>query len=558
MSSASSVAEPNHSRRQVILRLAAIFGVVAVAVAIAVQYVRHNAEPILRQRIVETLSLRFHCPVELDRIHISAMQGLFVTGEGLRIPNPTREAHAVPLAVIRSFQFRTDFRALLHPSTSVGIVYVQGLEVHIPPTSHGSPDVDDDSARLRFTISHLICDDAQLFIENSDPLKQPLLFHIQHLELTDIVWHKPVHYDATLINPKPTGLIHAIGTFGPWNASAPRDTPLDGNYDFSRAALNTIRGLGGTLSSNGHFAGRLGKMTIDGVTDTPDFSLDTSSLPLPLHTEFHAIVDGSTGDTRLDSVRARLQHSDFTARGTVLRTPAGHDIALEVEMPNARIEDVLQLAVRSRRPLMRGALTLHARLHVPPGPLRVAQKIQLEGRFGIDGVSFTDPVMQAKINNLSQRAQGHPAEPLVTGDNQSDTATTSAMRAEFVLRTSLITVRSLRYQIPGALLLLDGVYGLDGQVFEFNGHARTVATASQMTTGWKSILLQVVDPLLKKNGAGMEIPVSISGTGGDFQFGLALQQRSTEEMKQDLGNIGHREQGQRPYPRPWGAHPHKD
>ena len=71
------------------LWLVFLAALVAVALTVTFQYVRHNAEPILRQRIVETLSRRVHSPVELDRIHIFAMQGLLVTGEGLRIPNPT-------------------------------------------------------------------------------------------------------------------------------------------------------------------------------------------------------------------------------------------------------------------------------------------------------------------------------------------------------------------------------------------------------------------------------------------------------------------------------------
>ena len=71
------------------LWLAFLAALVAVAFTETFQYVRHNAEPILRQRIVETLSRRFHSPVELDRIHISATRVLLVTGEGLRIPNPT-------------------------------------------------------------------------------------------------------------------------------------------------------------------------------------------------------------------------------------------------------------------------------------------------------------------------------------------------------------------------------------------------------------------------------------------------------------------------------------
>ena len=71
---------------------------------------------------------------------------------------------------------------------------------------------------------------------------------------------------------------------------------------------------------------------------------------------------------------------------------------------------------------------------------------------------------------------------------------------------------------------MNGVYSLDGQVFEFKGHVKTEASASQMVTGWKSILLMPFDKMLKKNGAGMELPVSkYSGTGDEPHFGLALE-----------------------------------
>src|SRR5580700_10692472 len=59
--------------------------VVAVAVAAVVMYVVRNAEPILRKRVIATLEDRFHSPVELQALHISVLQGLQVSGSGLRI-----------------------------------------------------------------------------------------------------------------------------------------------------------------------------------------------------------------------------------------------------------------------------------------------------------------------------------------------------------------------------------------------------------------------------------------------------------------------------------------
>ena len=42
-----------------------------------------------------------------------------------------------------------------------------------------------------------------------------------------------------------------------------------------------------------------------------------------------------------------------------------------------------------------------------------------------------------------------------------------------------------------------------------------------MVGGWRGLLLSPFDHYLQKNGAGVELPVEISGTGGDLHFGLA-------------------------------------
>ena len=530
--------------------LAGVFTLGLIAVAVTFQYVASHAEPILRQRIIDTVSKRFNSPVALDRVEISALKGLAVTGEGLRVQyvagptQPGLPTDTQPMLSVRRFQFRTDFRSLLHSSTSIGIVYVEGMELHIPPADRrgallGKSDTQSTQPKLALIVSHIVCDDAKIFIETSKPGKDPLEFDIQHLELTDMVWQRAFHYDALLTNPKPIGLIHSVGSFGPWHGAVPRDTPIDGDYNFSHADLNSIKGIGGMLSSTGHFAGQLGRITVDGATDTPNFSLDTSNHPVPLHTQFHAIVDGTTGDTTLDPVQAHMLNSNFTARGTVTKiTGAGHDIALDVDMPNARIEDMLQLAVKTQPPLMRGALTMRAKVHIPPGQIRVAQKLELTGRFDVRSVSFSNPKVQDEVDGMSMRAQGKPQEAKDAGSNRKPEVS-SEMKADFTLGNAMATVHNLDYEIPGAHVLMDGVYSLNGEVFEFKGHVRTDATASQMVTGWKSWILKPVDPFLKKNGAGLELPISISGAKGDIHFGLAMHGSSnetTDQMKKDLKN----------------------
>jgi hypothetical protein len=41
-----------------------------------------------------------------------------------------------------------------------------------------------------------------------------------------------------------------------------------------------------------------------------------------------------------------------------------------------------------------------------------------------------------------------------------------------------------------------------------------------MTTGWKSLMLTPFDGLLKKNGAGLELPVKVTGTRSTYDLRL--------------------------------------
>jgi len=93
-----------------------------------------------------------------------------------------------------------------------------------------------------------------------------------------------------------------------------------------------------------------------------------------------------------------------------------------------------------------------------------------------------------------------------------------------------LSFSKLNYALPGATVALTGVYSLDGDQFEFSGKMRTDAKVSQMVASkWKSILLKPVDPFFKKNGAGAEIPVKISGTRSAPKFGLDLYHKDKDK-----------------------------
>src|SRR5882757_910287 len=90
-------------------------------VFIALLWVAKNTEPILRARVIQTLSTRFHSPVELDELHISFLDGLEVTGKGLRIAgtNQSNVNGTHPMMTIRSFRFATGLQQLLEPNMHV-------------------------------------------------------------------------------------------------------------------------------------------------------------------------------------------------------------------------------------------------------------------------------------------------------------------------------------------------------------------------------------------------------------------------------------------------------
>jgi hypothetical protein len=88
-----------------------------------------------------------------------------------------------------------------------------------------------------------------------------------------------------------------------------------------------------------------------------------------------------------------------------------------------------------------------------------------------------------------------------------------------------MTFEKLSFGVPGALIQLAGTYSLADEALDFHGTARMQAKLSQMTTGWKSVLLKAADPFFKKKGAGAVIPIKITGTSRQPSFGLELRRR---------------------------------
>lgn len=372
----------------------------------------HRAEPILKGRVVETLSTKFKSKVEMDDFHVSVLHGLEVSGDGLRIfpPDDVVAAGATkPLISLRQFSFHASLRGLFLRPTHVGTVHVNGMAVNIPPREmrQQARGPKRKLGKIKVVVDNLVFDDSKLVIGTSKPNKDPKDFELKHIVMHNVGGERPWTYDATLTNAIPKGYIHAVGTFGPWNIESPGDSSVTGHYTFDKADLGTINGIGGILSSVGNFKGQLNRIEVQGTTDTPDFSLDTANHPMPLYTEFYAIVDGTSGDTYLQPVNAKLGESVFSCNGAIVNVKGkGHIIDLNVDVPNGRIQDFLQLGVKTKPPVMTGQIAVKAKLNIRPGKESVSKKAGNRG---------TIPFTPHSLFKSRSSGQGRRIEPARAG-----------------------------------------------------------------------------------------------------------------------------------------------
>lgn len=498
---------------------------------VVVRYVIAHAGPILRTRVIQTLSTRFNSKVELAGFQVSILHGIEVSGSGLQVYGSTDpnayESGFQPLIRIREFRFQTALRSLFRSPMHVDTVFVKGMDLNVPPKESRQEmrGMSLRARRMSIFVDKFVCEDTRLVINTINPDKPPLEFAISGLRMKDVGPGLPFQFDATLVNPKPVGDIQSTGLFGPWQQDSPRDTPVQGSYSFNHADLGTIKGIGGILSSTGQYSGTLSNIVVHGATDTPDFRVESSNHPVALHTEFHAVVDGTNGDTYLKSVKASFLRSSFTATGSVVRLKKskGHDIELDVSLDQARIEDLLRLGVHTEPAIMTGPVEMKTRLSLFPGDATVADRLKLAGDFHVLRAHFTNDKVQRKIDSLSLRSRGKKQSHDGNGDDVP-----VDLQGVFTLRDGLLSFSFLHFLIPGTHVDMTGDYSLDGREFDFHGKARLDAKLSQMTTGWKSILLKPVDPFFSKDGAGTEVPIKVTGTESAPRFGLDFRHKEEQ------------------------------
>ena len=475
--------------------------------------------PVLQQKLIETLDEHMDAEVQLESFSVDSFPTLKIHGDNLKLRIKGQQ-QAAPFIEIRHFEVGGGLFGLLRRQRRFRTVELEGLRITIPPRTRDDKEAGKRAAGTvegPVLIDHVIAKDAQLVLLPKDPRKEPKIWSIHNLDLESVGFDRAMPFEATLTNPIPKGEIAATGKFGPWVKGDPGLTPVGGKYAFNKADLNTIKGIAGTLTSTGEFTGALQEIDVRGKTSTPNFSLDIGGTPLPLDTEFHAVVDGTNGNTYLKNVSAKLAETSIETSGAIESRPGikGRFINLDMAIKNGRLQDVLHLAMKGPKPPMLGMIALQAKMLLPPGEGKVVDRLDLAGRFVLENATFTDPQVQEQIAMLSKRAQGKKPTDDV-GKIQSD------MRGTFKLHDGTMSFNPFGFTVPGADVQINGSYGLRSEQLDFKGDLLMDASVSQAAGGGvKGFFLKPFDSLFRdEKTKGSRIPIVISGPREKPKFGL--------------------------------------
>lgn len=527
--------------------LLVVLGVFLVATWIAAKLAMDRLEPFVREKLIAYLEEHYKADVEIGRLDVSLpiddrIGFLITSGKGSKLRLTVDDLKVAakgmedlpPLLTMASLGVVLDFPTLFEETVVVNRVDLKGFEFTIPPkgrrgqigggSKEGDPPTEEQQAEEEeeeskapvVMIEEIIADGMKLTILPRQEGKAPLIFDMKSLRLFGTAPGEPLRYEAELTNPKPPGIVHSKGTFGPFVVDEPGDSPLGGDFLFEQADLSVFKGIRGILKSTGTFSGQLNHIVADGVSDTPDFGLSYSKNTIRLQTKYHAIIDGTNGNTRLEPVEAKIGNTTMICEGAVERYPGenGKTVALKVTSKDGNLHDILTLAMKDANIPLRGKLGLDVNLKIPPGKQDYSDRLEVSGKFLLNDGQFTSKETRDKLNDMSSRASGTP-------NQEPDDDVTTDFDGTFVLANKVLTLNRLRFMIPGAEVNLDGTFNLSSDDLDFHGILRTDAKLSQMMkTRWKRWALKPVDPFFRDEGGGARFNIAITGNRDNPNFGL--------------------------------------
>jgi hypothetical protein len=508
-------ARPRRWRPLLLWALVALLVLLLVATLAALLIARH-VQPMVRSRLLQVFHERFHSPVSIDDLQVHYNGAIQVDGLGLRVQtvlNGVPGDPAVPMLRVQEFHFHLGLLAALSQSPRIHHVRIRGVQLDLPSVEATHQQQNDDSRSVDLEYAEV--DDAHIRFAAAAPDRAPFLFDLPHLVFRGVSRSRPIRFHAVVDNGPPLGITESDGVIGPWNFDDPRQTPIQGQFQFKDKDISSVRGLRGRLTLDGRYSGTVSSLHAEGTTTDPGFGLDVSSSPVALHTRFAVTMEPAQSTVRIDRLEGSFGKSTFVCNGAAVKDRATERFRLDVQLdaPAARVEDALALGTRTAPPVLRGGLALRGRLQMSAGSETVSRKLSLDSvPFTVTGGTFSNPALQQTFDQLAERAQGNPED--ATAARASHVS--AQIQGNISLRNATVRLANVRVISPGSRAELHGSYSLDGTQFALDGVVHTDAKLSHMTKGVKRVLLKPFDHLLghsREGAAGATLPIHIRGAG---------------------------------------------
>lgn len=477
--------------------------------------------PFSRERVTESLQSTFPATVTFHKFHSIYFPHPGCSAEGAVFRRLGATPGLPPVATIERLTIRAHYLDLIFRPGYVARIVLDGFCVHIPPMGTPVKKSNWQESKSSTRVGEIVADGSVLQIDRSSG-DGPLLFAIHTLRLYSVSRSHPASFTVSVHTPLPPGDIRAQGEIGPWNYGAAGQTPVAGEYTFEHADLGVFSGIAGILSARDKFQGVLGHIDSQGSIDIPHFMVTRSQHSVHLQSQFHAIVNGTNGDVQLERVSARFLKTTVLAKGEVAHHSGqeGKVAFIALSVRDGRIQDVLRLFVRETNPPLEGITSFRANVTIPPGHVPFLHKVRVTGDFGIEDGQFATASTQASVDTLSQKALGEKAGP--DSDGGDPRRVISQLAGYVELRDATAAFKNFRFAVPGASAEMHGTYNVETQAIDLHGTLRTEEEFSEMTSGFKSVVLRPFDVFFRRKHAGAVIPVHLMGTYEAPEAGLDL------------------------------------
>lgn len=511
---------PSPGKNRKLRRAARITGIVALILIGAYALVLAVFWPFTQRRIAQRLSEETSSDVRFSDFRATYFPpGCVIRQVEIR---PANEPESPAMVTVGRLTVISSYRLLWRHR--VQKLHLEDVRVKLERSrrtamaSGAGPNGKQTSQEASTSIAELTIENALLEYPRRD--KPPLVFPIHRLTLNNVVRGEPISFHVDMDNALPPGHVQADGQFDPWQAHTIAETTVAGSYTYSEAHLDSLPGIGGTMSSQGSFAGPANALRVQGATDTPEFRVKTAGHPVHLRADFQAIVNCSNGDVTLQSVRAQFRGTGASFRGDIKR-PKGAPArvaSLQIDSTQGKIEDLLWLFSKDAEPAMMGPVAIHAHVVIPGGKLQFIQRVRLQGDFKIDQATFTKPDTQAKVNVLSSRGVGQKV-PKSAADIPDPPAN---LQGQLDLLDAVAHFSRLSFSVPGALANMQGAYNLNDERVNLQGQLIVDKKLSKTANSLPSHVITWVGEKLfaKSSGAGEVLPVKLTGTYDHPSFGI--------------------------------------